>query len=90
MKICSVTDSKGTTYTVNEDDGKLIARALELHYLTQGNSEMVRTIMSMESAKSITLISGAEYIALEIYRGDTVLFSRWMEEKQPGTYFPLV
>jgi hypothetical protein len=90
MKICSVTDSKGTTFTVNENDGKLIARALELQYLTKGNSEMVRTIMSMESATNTTLISGAESIASEIYRGKPVIFSRWMEEKQPDTYFPLV
>jgi hypothetical protein len=80
-------NSKETNvFTVDEEEGKMLARAIELMFLTK-NADIARTTLSLETGHSSILVLGYVQIAESMFKDpDSVYVGEWQNKKE---YFPL-
>lgn len=66
------------TYSVDENDAKVLSRAIELMYLVRGNISIVLKMLSLETGMSQTMMLGYAQIAEAIHKDVTsVSFGAW-------------
>ena len=78
--------SETNVFTVDQAEGKILARAIELMFLIK-DATIARTTLSLETGQSSIVVSGYVQIAESMFKDPaSVYVGEWQGKKE---YFPL-